>query len=217
VVPRVLHDLRDGAAFVGAEVSVWLDRAGNGQTEETFVSFVYQPLRGADGAVRGILVHGADVTEQVRARARAAARTAELEATVEAMADGVVVHDTAGGIVRENAAVRRPLGPDARPDYERVSPAARGAQVRSLEEAEEVERVQAGLKSSLIMRQESTGARASQMASDWYLLGRVRSVEEIQAAIDGLSPKSIISHLHHCPPQDFTIVTLGPTSLTIEK
>ncbi|HEV3146344.1 MAG TPA: pitrilysin family protein [Gemmataceae bacterium] len=83
-------------------------------------------------------------------------------------------------------------------------------------ENEEVARVQAGLKSSLIMRQESTGARASQMASDWYLLGRVRSVGEIQAAIDGLSPESIIRHLHHCPPKDFTIVTLGPQALHVE-
>ena len=81
---------------------------------------------------------------------------------------------------------------------------------------EEVSRVQAGLKSSLIMRQESTGARASQMASDWYLLGRVRSVEEIQAAIDGLSPESIVTHLGHCPPKDFTIVTLGPQALVVE-
>ncbi|HLW66611.1 MAG TPA: pitrilysin family protein [Gemmataceae bacterium] len=80
-------------------------------------------------------------------------------------------------------------------------------------EGEEVARVQAGLKSSLIMRQESTGARASQMASDWYLLGRVRSVEEIQAAIDGLSPESIVAHLRLCPPKDFTIVTLGPKEL----
>jgi predicted Zn-dependent peptidase len=80
-------------------------------------------------------------------------------------------------------------------------------------DGEEVARVQAGLKSSLIMRQESTGARASQMASDWYLLGRVRSVEEIQTAIDGLSPQSIVTHLKKCPPRDFTIVTLGPDRL----
>ncbi len=39
-------------------------------------------------------------------------------------------------------------------------------------ETEEVERVQAGLKSSLIMQQESTSARALALASDWYNLGR---------------------------------------------
>ena len=41
-------------------------------------------------------------------------------------------------------------------------------------EAEEAERVQAGLKSSLIMQEESTSARAGTLASDWYYLGRVR-------------------------------------------
>jgi predicted Zn-dependent peptidase len=81
-------------------------------------------------------------------------------------------------------------------------------------EAEEVERVRAGLKSSLIMQQESTGGRALSLASDWYYLGRVRSFDEIQAAIDGLTPESIGKHVRRCPPGDFTIVTLGPKPLT---
>src|SRR5262249_31387105 len=45
-------------------------------------------------------------------------------------------------------------------------------------EKEEVERVQAGLKSSLIMQEESTSARAGTLASDWYYLGRVRTFDE---------------------------------------
>ena len=53
---------------------------------------------------------------------------------------------------------------------------------------EEVNRVRAGLKSSLIMQEESTSARAGAIASDWYYLGRVRSFDEVQAAIDGLTP-----------------------------
>ncbi|MFN4259223.1 MAG: M16 family metallopeptidase [Gemmataceae bacterium] len=80
-------------------------------------------------------------------------------------------------------------------------------------EAEEVERVQAGLKSSLIMQQESTAARANALTSDWYFLGRVRTLDEIQAAVDALTPQTIIDHLHRCPAQDFTIVTLGPKAL----
>lgn len=83
-------------------------------------------------------------------------------------------------------------------------------------EGEEVERVQAGLKSSLIMQEESTSARAGTLASDWYYLGRVRSFDEIQAAIDALSPESIVQHLRRCPPRDFTIVTLGPKALKVE-
>jgi predicted Zn-dependent peptidase len=83
-------------------------------------------------------------------------------------------------------------------------------------EKEEVERVQAGLKSSLIMQQESTAARALSLASDWYYLGRVRSFDEIQAAIDKLTPAGIVAHLRRCPPRDFAIVTLGPKPLQAE-
>jgi predicted Zn-dependent peptidase len=81
-------------------------------------------------------------------------------------------------------------------------------------EREEVERLRAGLKSSLIMQQESTASRALSLASDWYHLGRVRSFDEIQAAIDRLTPESIVTHLRRHPPGDFTIVTLGPNELS---
>lgn len=80
---------------------------------------------------------------------------------------------------------------------------------------EEVERVRAGLKSSLIMQQESTASRALALASDWYHLGRVRSVDEIEAAINGLTPASIVDHVRRKPPCDFTIVTLGPKELNV--
>lgn len=80
-------------------------------------------------------------------------------------------------------------------------------------EEEEVERLRAGLKSSLIMQEESTSARAGVLASDWYYLGRVRSFEEIQTAINLLTPKTLTAHLQRVPPRDFTIVTLGPKAL----
>jgi predicted Zn-dependent peptidase len=82
-------------------------------------------------------------------------------------------------------------------------------------EPEEVERVQAGLKSSLIMQEESTSARAGTLASDWYYLGRVRTFDEVQSAIDALTPEGITEHVRHYPPRDFTIVTLGPKPLKI--
>jgi predicted Zn-dependent peptidase len=79
---------------------------------------------------------------------------------------------------------------------------------------EEVDRVRVGLKTSLIMQQESTGSRAGSLASDWYNLGRVRSFDEIQAAINGLTPASILAHLERHPPRDFRVVTLGPSPLS---
>ncbi|MBM4069735.1 MAG: insulinase family protein [Planctomycetes bacterium] len=83
--------------------------------------------------------------------------------------------------------------------------------------AEEVERVQAGLKSSLIMQEESTSARAGALASDWYYLGRVRSLQEIQDAVDALTPRKIVNHLRRFPPGDFTMVTLGPKPLRFPR
>jgi len=80
---------------------------------------------------------------------------------------------------------------------------------------EEVDRVRAGLKTSLIMQQESTSARAGSMASDWFYLNRVRTIDEIQAAIDGLTPTAILDHLDRYPAKDFTVVTLGPQPLTV--
>jgi len=79
---------------------------------------------------------------------------------------------------------------------------------------DEVARVRAALKTSLVMQQESTSARAGSMASDWFYLRRVRTVEEIQAAIDGLTPAMILEHLERYPAKDLTVVTLGPEPLT---
>ena len=82
-------------------------------------------------------------------------------------------------------------------------------------EVDEVSRMQAGMKSALIMQQESTSARAQAMASDWYFLGRIRPFGEIQEAVNNLTPDSILAHLRNLPPKDFTIVTLGQQALTV--
>ncbi|MFO0948453.1 MAG: pitrilysin family protein [Planctomycetota bacterium] len=78
---------------------------------------------------------------------------------------------------------------------------------------DEVRRVQAGLKSSLIMQEESTSARASVLARGWFNLGRVRSVEEVAREIDRLTPESILGFVDRYPPRDLTTVTLGPQPL----
>jgi predicted Zn-dependent peptidase len=80
---------------------------------------------------------------------------------------------------------------------------------------DEVQRVQASLKTSLVMQQESTSARASSMASDWFYLTRVRSLEEIQSEIDKLSPAKILAYLEKYPVKDVAVVTLGPQPLQV--
>jgi predicted Zn-dependent peptidase len=81
-------------------------------------------------------------------------------------------------------------------------------------ETDELDRVKAGLKTSLIMQQESTSARAGGIARDWYYLGRVRSFDEIQSEIDRLSIPHIMDHLDRYPYSSPTVVTLGPAALT---
>lgn len=93
-------------------------------------------------------------------------------------------------------------------------------ELRRLEEgvdADEVERVQAGLKSSVIMQEESTSARAGALASEWYYLGRVRPLEEVQAAINGLTPAAIVEYMRRYPARNCTIVTLGPSALKVPE
>jgi predicted Zn-dependent peptidase len=92
------------------------------------------------------------------------------------------------------------------------------AELKRLKEGatdDEIDRVKAGLKSSLIMQEESTSARAGSIASDWYFLGRVRDFDEIQRQIDGLNPAAIAGYLEKYPVRDVTLVTLGPAALTM--
>lgn len=82
-------------------------------------------------------------------------------------------------------------------------------------EPHELDRLKARIKSGLIMQQESSMSRSSSIARDWYLLDRVRTVDEIESAVDALSADSINAYLKQNPPRDFTVVTLGPKSLEV--
>lgn len=93
------------------------------------------------------------------------------------------------------------------------------AEVRRLAESgvaiEELDMMRAGLKSSLIMSQESSMARASSMASDWYFLNRVRSLDEIRGALDALTPEDVSAFAARQEIDRSTIVTLGPRPLVL--
>ena len=77
----------------------------------------------------------------------------------------------------------------------------------------ELDRAKIGLKANLIMLGESTAARSGSAAADVYHLGRVRSLDEISAAIDAVSVSDLLNHLREFPPADFTILTLGNKQL----
>lgn len=80
---------------------------------------------------------------------------------------------------------------------------------------DELDRCKARAKSSLIMQQESTSARSSSIARDWYHLGRVRTLDEVHENIDALSTRTVLDYVHRHPPGDFTLLTIGPEPLEL--
>lgn len=62
---------RTGQTFTGTETPVMLGPPG--AEEQHYLNFVYQALRGANGEINGIFVHGVDVTDSVAARTAVAA------------------------------------------------------------------------------------------------------------------------------------------------
>ena len=69
---------RSGEPFVGREVHVAFDRDGDGQLEDGYFNFVYQPLYDERRAVYGILTHAVEVTDQVTARQQVEQKAEEL-------------------------------------------------------------------------------------------------------------------------------------------
>jgi PAS domain-containing protein len=96
-LPLVRHEmparfLRDGVPHAG------------------YGSFVFQPLRGEDAEVNGVMVFCVDVTEQVRARERLADLTAEHLAVLDQIQSMVLVFNEAGLLIKINEAARRLIG-----------------------------------------------------------------------------------------------------------
>jgi predicted Zn-dependent peptidase len=81
---------------------------------------------------------------------------------------------------------------------------------------EEIDRAKVGLKSSLILQSESSSSRAGSISSDYYMLGRVRSLDEIKDRIEATSVDSVLAFLRNNPFSDFTIVTIGPKQVNIQ-
>lgn len=77
----------------------------------------------------------------------------------------------------------------------------------------ELKRLKARVRSALIMQQEMSTARSGSIASDWFHLGRVRTMDEVSSLIEGLTCESVNQFLAANPPRDFTIVTLGSQPL----
>ena len=108
---------RTGEPYTGNEVAVMYDRDGDGQREQAYFNFVYQPTKDTAGRVRGILFHGFEVTQEVVARRRTEQLTADLRAgrdrlqqVLNVLPEAVVIADTTPAFVMGNRAARDLLG-----------------------------------------------------------------------------------------------------------
>ena len=81
--------------------------------------------------------------------------------------------------------------------------------------ADELERAKTGLKASTIMQGESTSARAGAIAHDFFMRGRIRTLDEIKSAIDAVGVDQVNAYLKQNKPGPFTIVTVGPRELKL--
>ena len=80
---------------------------------------------------------------------------------------------------------------------------------------EELARAKTGLKAATIMQGESTSARAGAIAHDFFMRGRIRTLDEIKSAIDAVTLDRVNGYLKQHKPGPFTIVTVGPKELKL--
>jgi len=80
---------------------------------------------------------------------------------------------------------------------------------------EEMARAKIGLKASVILQSESSASRAGAIGGDYYMLGRVRPLEEIKGRIEATSVDSVLGFLRSHPFQDYTVVTIGPREVRV--
>ena len=77
----------------------------------------------------------------------------------------------------------------------------------------ELERTKIGLRSALVMQEESSRTRAASITRDLYMMGRVRTLEEIETQIAAVDVPRINRYLAASPYHNPWIATLGPRKL----
>lgn len=77
----------------------------------------------------------------------------------------------------------------------------------------ELSRLKSRARTSLVMEQESSVSRSSQLAYDWITLGRTTTRQEVLEEIEQLTSEKLIEHFSKYPPKRWTLVTIGPEPL----
>ena len=111
--------LESGKPFQGYEIELFVRRDAASVPEQIFVECLYQPVRGADGQVDGVLLLVSNVTAQVRERRQQEALATQLATTqeryqtlFETLPQGVIYYDVNGLILGANPAACQILGLD---------------------------------------------------------------------------------------------------------
>ena len=81
---------------------------------------------------------------------------------------------------------------------------------------DELDRAKIALKASTIMQGESTSSRSGAIVHDYFVRGRIRTLDEIKAAIEAVTLDRANAYLAKNVPGPFTIVTVGPKPLTLK-
>lgn len=81
----------------------------------------------------------------------------------------------------------------------------------------ELARAKTNMQAALVMGEESPGSRAASNATDWWLLGRVRTLKEINEAVSAVSLDSVDAFIAKHPFAPCTILTLGRAPLDVSS
>lgn len=80
---------------------------------------------------------------------------------------------------------------------------------------EELKRLKVQIRSGLVSQQESCRSRANTIQSNWFHIGRVRTLDEILENINAMTVEKVNAYLAQNPPADFSLVTLGSQPLEL--
>ncbi len=83
--------------------------------------------------------------------------------------------------------------------------------------AGELERLKFRIKSAMVFEQESCQARSRQIASDWCVLGRVPTRQEVLGEIDRLTCPMLRDHFLNHRPKNFALVSVGSEPLELPR
>ncbi len=78
---------------------------------------------------------------------------------------------------------------------------------------EELGRAKANLLSSIVIGEESVASRCGSNASDWWLLKRIRGVDEISAALQAVTSEQVYEVFQQFPASRYSLLTLGQRDL----